>query len=251
MPRMPRYPLPHESISPAAAMRSPCIQLLRKLCYQHILPLRSKLQARWDPIVLEQCQQIGMAALVKTMEMASPKPRYVRIVQGTKEPFLPFVEKIAAAIERQVEDDNLRQLLVKQLARDNANEDCRKVIDSLPGDPSVSNMVHACVKIGTIDHKMSALAAVLRPQKKCFECGQTGHKRSECTKAQSQQRQGATKRADLCKRCGKPGHHAKNCRSKYHANGRLIGNSGNGKKRAKGKSTQTQALPLSMPLMQA
>uniref|UniRef100_A0A8C5T7L6 CCHC-type domain-containing protein n=1 Tax=Malurus cyaneus samueli TaxID=2593467 RepID=A0A8C5T7L6_9PASS len=74
---------------------------------------------------------------------------------------------------------------------------------------------------------------------KCFECGQTGHKRSECTKTQSKQRQGANKRADLCNRCGKSGHHAKNCSSKYHANGWLIQNSGNRKKSAKGKSVQT------------
>lgn len=86
------------------------------------------LQAHWDPVVLEQCQSVGMRALIKTIKMASPKPRYVKIVQGTKEPFLQFVEKIAAALEKQIKNEELRNMLCKQLAKDNANEDCRKMI---------------------------------------------------------------------------------------------------------------------------
>lgn len=31
------------------------------------------LQARWDPSILTQAQQIGMSVLIKTMEMAAPK----------------------------------------------------------------------------------------------------------------------------------------------------------------------------------
>lgn len=42
------------------------------------------LQARWHPAILEQCQKIGMRALLKNIEMASPKPQYVKTVQGTK-----------------------------------------------------------------------------------------------------------------------------------------------------------------------
>lgn len=60
-----------------------------------------------------------MSAITKTIEIAAPKPRYVTIKQNPKEPFLQFVEKIAATIERQVEDKNLREILRKQLARQN------------------------------------------------------------------------------------------------------------------------------------
>ncbi|KAL2310932.1 hypothetical protein Nmel_002615, partial [Mimus melanotis] len=79
------------------------------------------MQVTWDPLILEQCQKTGLAAMLKTIEAAAPKQRYVKITQGPSEPFLQFVEKIAAALEKQVEDDNLRQLLCKQLAKDNAN----------------------------------------------------------------------------------------------------------------------------------
>lgn len=73
--------------------------------------------------------------------MAAPKPRYATIRQGIKEPFLQFVEKIAPAIEKLVDDEILRQILHKQLSRDNANEDGKTIIEALPRDPSVREMV--------------------------------------------------------------------------------------------------------------
>lgn len=109
------------------------------------------------------------------MEMAAPKQKYVTIKQGLKEPFLQFVKKIAAAIEKQVEDEKLREILCRHLAIENSNEDCRKIIEALPGDPSVPEMVTACSKVGTVQHKMTALAAALRPPPKCHSCGEQGH----------------------------------------------------------------------------
>ncbi|TRZ11339.1 hypothetical protein HGM15179_015769 [Zosterops borbonicus] len=140
-------------------------------------------QAAWDPRVLEQGQEIGIGALLKTIEMPAPKPRYMKITQGLKELFLPFVERIAAALEKQVEDDTLRQILCKQLAKDNANDNCRKIIESLPGDPTLTDMVQACSKVGSVDYKMSALAAVLQPAQKCCGCGQQRH--VKCKQKQS------------------------------------------------------------------
>ena len=48
------------------------------------------LQATWDPLVLEQCQKTGFAAIVKTTEAAAPRPKYFKITQGPREPFLQF-----------------------------------------------------------------------------------------------------------------------------------------------------------------
>ncbi|XP_058719366.1 endogenous retrovirus group K member 113 Gag polyprotein-like [Poecile atricapillus] len=175
------------------------------------------LQARWDIRVLEQGQKIGMGALLKTIEAAAPRARYVTITQGLKEPFLPFVEKIAAALEKQVEDDNLRQLLCKQLARDNANEDCRKIIEALPGDPSIPEMVRACAKVGSVGHKMSALAAALASKQPGCQGGSRKQKNAQ-GKARQVQQNNKGKGKFLCARCHKPGHFADQCRSRYHAN---------------------------------
>ncbi|XP_054243074.1 endogenous retrovirus group K member 113 Gag polyprotein-like [Indicator indicator] len=188
-------------------------------------------QAHWHPLILEQSQRIGMTAIRKTMEIASPCPCYTVIKQGPREPFLQFVEKISAAIEKQVDDEGLRQILCRQLAKDNANEDCQKIIDALPGEPSIADMVTACSKVGTTDFKMASLAAALRSKgpKKCFNCGKEGHLRANCQNGKAQL--GANLGSFLCNRCGKSGHFAKQCRSKFHANGQPI--QGNGKKNAR------------------
>ncbi|RMC09921.1 hypothetical protein DUI87_12708 [Hirundo rustica rustica] len=119
-------------------------------------------QATWNPHVLDQCQKTGMSALVKTIELAAPKQRFVIIVQGSKEPFWQFVEKLSASLEKEVEDENLRALLLKQLAKSNSNADCRKLIEALPGDPSLPDIIQACTNVGTTDYKMAALAMTLQ-----------------------------------------------------------------------------------------
>ncbi|KAL2305529.1 hypothetical protein Nmel_007520 [Mimus melanotis] len=70
-------------------------------------------QATWDPLVLKQCQKIDFAAMLKTIEVAAPKSRYVKIIQGPRELFLQFVGKVETALEKQVEDDNLRQMVMQ------------------------------------------------------------------------------------------------------------------------------------------
>ncbi|KAF4794470.1 hypothetical protein TURU_101853 [Turdus rufiventris] len=192
------------------------------------------LQARWDSLVLAKAQQLGMSALIKIMEMAALKQRYVTIQQGNKEPFLQFVEKVAAAVEKQVDDENLRQIICKQLTRDNVNEDCQKNIESLPGDPLLADIVTACSKIGTVKQKMAAFAAVLRPSQKRFSCGEPGHLKAQCPHKYEQKVKLKINPSNKLNRnrCGKPGHISKSCRSKYHANGQQL--QGNGKTNVKG-----------------
>ncbi|XP_027526947.1 endogenous retrovirus group K member 21 Gag polyprotein-like [Neopelma chrysocephalum] len=149
--------------------------LLGKNCFSS-----PDLQAQWDPIVLQQCQQVGMLALTKTMELASPRPRYTTVKQEPREPYLKFVEHIAVSLEKQVDDEVLRQALLKQLAKDNVNKNCQKIIDALPGNPSVAHMVSACSKVGTMDHQMTALAAILRPTPQCYNCNREGHLKANC-----------------------------------------------------------------------
>lgn len=78
-------------------------------------------QATWDSAVLEQCQSVGFGALLKTIEAASPVPQRTTIIQGSGEPFLPFTEKLAVALEKQVEDIVLRETLCKMLIWFNSN----------------------------------------------------------------------------------------------------------------------------------
>ncbi|RMC18078.1 hypothetical protein DUI87_04957 [Hirundo rustica rustica] len=61
-------------------------------------------QAGYEPLVQEQCQQTGMAALVQTLQLATPQQPFATIVQGIDEPFLCFAGRLTAAVEKQTED---------------------------------------------------------------------------------------------------------------------------------------------------
>ncbi|XP_031950659.1 uncharacterized protein LOC116437164 [Corvus moneduloides] len=203
-----------------------------------------KLQANWDPLVLEQAQNVGMGALLKSIDMAAPKIRYVKISQGQKEHFLSFVEKITAALEKQVEDETLRQMLCRQLARDNANDECRRIIDALPGEPTLTDMVEACSKVGSGDHK----SALLWPIQLNSDHGTKKQSKVESSQKQirEKQRNKENRGAAQCRRCGRPGHCAEYCESMYHANGRLLTRLGNLTRSTRGMCAQTQILPRGM-----
>ncbi|RMC08192.1 hypothetical protein DUI87_14432 [Hirundo rustica rustica] len=63
---------------------------------------RAEGQAGFEPLVQEQCQQTGMAALVQTLQLATPQQPFATIVQGVDEPFLCFAGRLTAAVEKQV-----------------------------------------------------------------------------------------------------------------------------------------------------
>ncbi|RMB92839.1 hypothetical protein DUI87_30733 [Hirundo rustica rustica] len=58
-------------------------------------------QVGFEPLVLEQCQQTGMAALVQTVQLATPQESFVTVIQGVDEPFLHFAGWLTGAVEKQ------------------------------------------------------------------------------------------------------------------------------------------------------
>ncbi|XP_053859628.1 endogenous retrovirus group K member 9 Gag polyprotein-like [Vidua macroura] len=120
-------------------------------------------QARYDPLMLDQCQTLGMAAMFQTLEMVAPLEPFATIVQGVEEPFMKFAGRLTASVERQSADPETRGVVTVNLARSNSNTDCKRVIKALPGEPTVSQMAEACANLSPSVQKMAAWATVVQP----------------------------------------------------------------------------------------
>ncbi|RMC21430.1 hypothetical protein DUI87_02296 [Hirundo rustica rustica] len=124
---------------------------------------RAEGQSGYEPLVQEQYQQTGMAALVQTLQLATPQQSFATIIQGVDEPFLCFAGWLTAAMEKQVSDPAARKLMIQSLAQGNCNAVCKRIIEALPGEPSMSGMVGACARVTPSSQQMVAVPTAVQP----------------------------------------------------------------------------------------
>ena len=97
---------------------------------------------------------------------------------------MQFIDRLKQALERQVDNAEARDILLTKLAVENANVDCKRLLKSLPNpNPTLVEMVEACNRIGTVDHKFEAMAAAfaaMRGVGNCYGCGKPGHLKRNC-----------------------------------------------------------------------
>ncbi|RMC20891.1 hypothetical protein DUI87_01744 [Hirundo rustica rustica] len=112
-------------------------------------------EGRWtDPT--DQASSVPTKALQTIREHAvtaffsmipdGPIIPYYKIMQGTKEAFTKFVERLTRAIEVQVSEVALREGILREIVFANANNLCRTAILSLPLDPppTLQDMLRVC-----------------------------------------------------------------------------------------------------------
>ncbi|RMC11026.1 hypothetical protein DUI87_12218 [Hirundo rustica rustica] len=112
-------------------------------------------EGRWmDPtdqasgIPTKALQTIREHAVTAFFSMVPDGPviPYYKIVQGTKEAFTKFVERLTRAIEVQVSEVAVREGILREMVFANANNLCRTAILSLPLDPppTLQDMLWVC-----------------------------------------------------------------------------------------------------------
>lgn len=168
---------------------------------------------------------------------------YIKVIQGAGESYADFVGRLTNCIEKQVRDDSTRKLLLRQLAFDNANEDCQAVIRPIKEREDLLGYLKACRNIGTFKHRarlaaMETFAVQKQMKAKCFNCGKPGHFRKQCRAPPLIQRDstdaGYSTSPGICPRCRRGRHWAKDCRSRTDRDGQLLqpGNSQRGQPQA-------------------
>ncbi|TRZ08355.1 hypothetical protein HGM15179_018751 [Zosterops borbonicus] len=127
------------------------------------------------------------------MPTKDPRQSYITIKQSPSESFLEFIDRLHAVVENQTEDQELQQKMIMEVAQNNANDVCKRIILGLPVSPppTLDLLIETCTKQAILDPDEQqkgpglrgriAAPANIPPQPpvsgkvKCFQCGQEGH----------------------------------------------------------------------------
>lgn len=113
--------------------------------------------------------------------------------------------------------------MLKQLAVENANADCQKILQPLKNaDPSITDMIKAFQDVGMESHKMALLADMLAARldagtvqrMKCYSCGEPGHVQRDCKKPKQAHKNACAIPTRPCARCRRGLHWVRECQSK-------------------------------------
>ena len=137
-----------------------------------------------QPPMLYWIKEVAIRAWAK-IDSATSDGSFVKILQGPTEEYAHFISKLKEAIDCSLKDASLREIILKQLAFNNANEDCQAIIRPIRGQGGVMEYLKACRNLGTIQHKakiatLETLNVSQRCKAKCFNCGKPGHFGKQC-----------------------------------------------------------------------
>lgn len=183
---------------------------------------------------VDQVQRICLMAWEKIETEGKAPMSFQNILQGPQEPYSEFVARLQDAINKQVANLQAAKIILRIVAYDNANADCKKAIGTMEGKTDTMGYIRLCQVVGTEQFKAATLAQALSRFKigqnkfpgTWYNCRKSGHTRKGCRKknGNSSHLPSATtvtgpKPPGLCPKCQKGNHWASECRSVFHKNG--------------------------------
>ena len=124
-----------------------------------------------QPPMLYWIKEVAIRAWAK-IDSSTSDGSFVKILQGPTEEYAQFIGKLKEAIDHSLKDESLREIILKQLAFDNANEDRQAIIRPIREQGRVIEYLKACRNVGTIQHKakIAALETLNVSQKSKVKC---------------------------------------------------------------------------------
>lgn len=183
------------------------------------------------------------------------------IKQKPEEPYEDFISRLIERIHRVIPSEQAAEILIKQLAFENANSTCQAILRPIKKSGDIGDYIKQCSDVGPAMTQGIAIAAAIKGSfyqqaiqsfftskgssqkghsnsqgqntnlaKACFSCGQMGHFSRACPrKATNIPLVNSTSTVMApnlpktpCPRCQKGYHWAKDCKSKFHKNGTLL-----------------------------
>lgn len=184
------------------------------------------MQANTPEEIHEQLREIAMEAWERIRPSGENYGSWAKIMQKPNESYVDFLSQLKITIERTVIGEQARQRLLRLLAYENANEDCRRAILPIKETGDMNAYMKVCKDIGSESRRMQIFAETMATtwhalqaspkgsNVKCFGCGKTGHLKRDCRAGKS----GDRKSPGTCPRCKKGKHWARECRTKPQNN---------------------------------
>lgn len=104
---------------------------------------------------------LAKASLLLVPDDAVPEQSFTNIKQGIEESFPIFVDRMKAALEKQLESMEARKEMLVKMTMLNANSSTKAILRTLPVDPppTIDQMIEACVKQSSMDNTIAQAVA--------------------------------------------------------------------------------------------
>ena len=213
-----------------------------------------------DKRTLEQVTACALGAWRSLLQGKESTSSFSNIKQKPEEPYEDFISRFMEGVRRVISNDEAADILIKQLAFENANSTYQAILHPLKKSGEVGDFIRQCANVGPAMMQGIAIAAAIKGDsyqqtvqsfltgknnpknyssnqgwnaglsKACFSCGWEGHFMRACPQrtASSSLSNPASMAMTPnlpkapCPRCQRGYHWARDCRSKFHKNGTLL-----------------------------
>lgn len=147
-----------------------------------------------------------------------PSNSFTKVLQGPNESYTMFVARLTKVISRTVEGESAHNQLERVLAFENANDECKRAVQSIRDQGTIWDYIKACCDIQSETRKIQLFAETLATalnqinisNSKYFQCGQMGHIRRNCPNGAGNNK--PQRVPDLCPKCKRGQYWVLGCR---------------------------------------